>query len=132
MAGFPVGDAFAHFQEFGPAYHLIYRPEAQLGHDFAQLLRQETKQVYDVLGLAGEELTQLGVLGGHAHGAGVEVAFAHHHAAAGHQRGRGHAPFFGPQKRRYGQVAAGFQLAVGLQHHAAAQLVLHQRLVCFG
>ena len=38
VAGFPVGDAFAHFQEFGPAYHLIYRPEAQLGHDFAQLL----------------------------------------------------------------------------------------------
>ena len=28
-----------------------------------------------------------------------------------------------PKQRRHGEVAAGFHLAVGLQHHAAAELV---------
>ena len=37
-----------------------------------------------------------------------------------------------PSRAAHGQVAAGFQLAVGLQHHPAAQLVAHQRLVGFG
>ena len=56
--------------------------EAELGQQLAHLLGDELEEVHDELGLAGEPLAQLGVLRGDADRAGVEVADAHHHAAA--------------------------------------------------
>ena len=85
-----------------------------------------------MLGLAGELLAQLGVLGGDADRAGVQVADAHHDAARGDQRRGGEAEFLGAQQRRDRDVAAGLQLAVGLDRDAAAQIVQHQRLVRLG
>ena len=58
------------------------RAEAELGHDLAQLLGDEEHEVDDVLGLARELLAQLRVLRRDADRAGVEVADAHHDAAA--------------------------------------------------
>ena len=52
------------------------------GEVLAHLLGDELEEVHDELGLAGEALAQLGVLRGDADRAGVEVADAHHHAAA--------------------------------------------------
>ena len=48
------------------------------------------------------------------------------------ERRRREAELFGAEHRGDHHVAAGLEAAVGLQHHAAAQVVHHQRLVRFG
>ena len=83
-------------------------------------------------GLAGEAGAQLGVLGGDADRAGVEVADPHHDAARDHQRRGGEAELLGAQQRGDDHVAAGLQLAVDLHHDAVAQAVEQQRLLGLG
>ena len=85
-----------------------------------------------MLGIAGEAFAQLGVLGGDADRAGVEMADAHHDAAHGDQRRGGKTEFLGAEQGGDDHVAAGLQLAVGLDDDAAAQIVEDQRLVGFG
>ena len=68
-------------------------------------------------------------LGGNANRAGVGVALAHHDAAHGDERRSGKAKLLGTQQGGDGEVAAGAQLAVSLQHGAAAQIVRHKGLV---
>ena len=79
-----------------------------------------------------EALAQLGVLGGDAHRAGVEVADAHHDAAAHDQRGGGEAVLLGPEQGGDHHVAPGLELAVDLHHDAVAEPVAHQRLLGLG
>ena len=83
-------------------------------------------------GLAGELLAQPRVLRGDADRAGVQVADAHHDAAERDQRRGGEAELLGAEQRGDDDVAAGLELAVGLDHDAAAQVVEHQRLVRLG
>ena len=83
-------------------------------------------------GLPREPLAQLGVLGGDADRAGVEVADPHHDAAAHHQRGGGEAELLGAEQGGDDHVAAGLQLAVDLHDDAVAQAVEHQRLLGLG
>ena len=92
----------------------------------------EAHEVDHVLGLAGELLAQPRVLGGDARRAGVEVADAHHDAADRDQRRGGEAELLGAEQRGDDDVAAGLQLAVGLDRDAAAQVVEHQGLVRLG
>ena len=84
-------------------------------------------------GLPANFLPQHRVLRGDADRAGVQVALAHHDAA---ERDRAapvaEADLLGAEQRGDHHVAAGLDLAVGLQHHAAAQVVHHQRLVRLG
>ena len=100
--------------------------------NLAHFLGDEAHEVDDVLGLAGELLAQLRVLRGHADRAGVQMADAHHDAAQRHQRRGGEAELLGAEQRGDDHVAAGLQLAVGLDDDAAAQIVEHQRLVRLG
>ena len=60
------------------------------------------------------------------------MAHAHHDAAERDQRRGGETEFLGAEQRGDGHVAAGLQLAVGLDDDAAAQVVEDQRLVRFG
>ena len=92
----------------------------------------EAHEVDDVLGLAGELLAQLRVLRGDADRAGVQVADAHHDAAERDQRRGGEAELLGAEQRGDDHVAAGLELAVGLDGDAAAQIVEHERLVRLG
>jgi len=62
--------------------------------------------------LAGEALAQLGILGGDAGRAGVEVTHAHHHAPHGHQRCGGKAKLLCPQQRAHHHVRPVFELTV--------------------
>ena len=91
-----------------------------------------SKKLTTKVGLARELLAQLGVLGGHPHRAGVEVAHPHHHTAHHHQRRGGEAELLGPQQRSDHHVAAGLELAVDLHHDAVAQIVEEQRLLGLG
>ena len=113
------------------ADHFVDGAEAELGHDFAHFHGDEGHEIDDVLGLAGEVLAQLRVLGGDADRAGVFLADAHHQAADGDERRGGEAVFLGTEQRGDGDIAAGLELAVGFEHDAAAEIVEQQDLVGF-
>ena len=72
------------------------------------------------------------ILGGDAHGAGIQVALAHHDAAHGDEGHGGKAELLRAEQRGDHDVAAGLQLAVGLHADAAAQIVEQQHLLRFG
>ena len=125
-------DRGVRFQAIDAADHLVDRAEAELGHDLPGVLGDHEQVIDDVLRLAGELLAQHRVLRGDADRAGVEMALPHHDAAERDQRRGGEAEFLGAEHRGDHHVAARLEAAVGLQHHAAAQVVQHQRLVRFG
>ena len=132
-ARFPVIDGAARmFEHVHAADHLVERAEAQLRHVLAHLFGDEEEKVDDVFRLALELGAQHGILRGHAHRTGVEVALAHHDAAHRDQRRGGEAELLGAQQRGDGDVAAGLQLAIGLDADAAAQVVHDQHLLRFG
>ena len=105
------------------------RAEAERGEVLAHLLGDELEEVDDELGLAGEALAQLGVLRGDADRARVEVADAHHHAAAHDERRGGEAELLAAEQRGDHDVAPGLELAVDLHDDAVAQAVAHERLL---
>ena len=130
--GLPVVDGLARLEPVDAADHLLDRAEAELRHQLAHLLGDEAHEVDDVLRLARELLAQSRILRRDAGRAGVEVADAHHDAADRHQRRGGKAELLGAEQRGDDDVAAGLELAVGLDGDAAAQVVQHQRLVRLG
>jgi hypothetical protein len=131
-AGLPVFDGAFLVEEVGAPDHLVHGAEAHGRHHLAHFFGNEEEVVDDVLGLAGEALAQVRVLGGDAHRAGVQVALAHHDAASGNQRRGGKAELVCTQQRTDDHVAAGAQAAVHLHGNAATQFVQHQRLLGFG
>ena len=78
---FQCVDRASRLEPVDAADHFLDGAEAERRHDLAQLLGDEAHEVHDVLGLAGELLAQLRVLGRDAGRAGVQVADAHHDAA---------------------------------------------------
>jgi hypothetical protein len=106
--------------------------EAQLGEVLADLLGDVLEEGLDELGLAGEARAQLGVLGGDADRAGVQVADPHHDAAADHERGGGEAELLGAEQGGDDDVATGLELAVGLHDDPVAQAVEPQGLLGLG
>ena len=96
------------------ADHFIHVAEAELCHVLANLFGEKEEEVDDMLGLAGEAGAEDGILGGDSDRAGIEVAFAHHDAAHGNERGGGKAEFLGTEESGDDDVAAGLELAVGL------------------
>ena len=87
-AAFQWSTASLGVEHLGVADGLVERAEAERGQVLAHLLGDVLEEGDDELGLAGEPLAQLGVLGGDADRAGVEVADAHHDAAATPPAGR--------------------------------------------
>ncbi len=128
----PVRQAGFGVQQVGTADQLVEAADAQLRHDLAGFFRDEEEVVHHMLRFAGKLFAQLGVLRGHAHRAGVQVALAHHDAALNHQRCSGKAEFIGTQQGTHHHVTASLDLAVGLQAHTAAQAVEHEGLLGFG
>src|SRR5258708_12955258 len=60
---------------------------------------------------------------------GVEVADAHHDAAGGDERRGGEAELLGAEQGGHDDVAAGLELAVGLDGDAGAEIVEDEGLV---
>jgi hypothetical protein len=104
-------------------HHVLEAAVAELRHVAADLLGHHEEEVHHVLGFARELLAQQRVLRGHAHGAGVEVALAHHDAAQRDERPGREAKLLGAQQRRDHHVAPRLELAVRLQPHARPQVV---------
>ena len=75
---------------------------------------------------------QLRILRGDADGAGVEVTLAHHNTAHRDERCGGETHLFGTEQRGNDHVATGLEPAVGLEHHAATEVVENQRLMRLG
>ena len=122
LGRFPVG-ARAGREALGAPHHLVERAEPEARHVAADVLGDEHEEVDDVVGLAGEALAQLGILGCDSDGAGVEVALAQHDAALGDERRGGHPELLGAEQRADDHVAAGAHPAVDLHPDAVAQLI---------
>ena len=131
-AGLPVLDGPAHLEPVGASDHLLEGPEAHPRHVLPHLFGDEEEVVDDVLGRTGKALSELGVLGRDTNGAGVQMAYAHHDAARGHERRRREGEVLGPEERRHGDVASRLELAVGLQDHTPPQPVLDEHLLGLG
>src|SRR5712664_2334070 len=127
----PMLDALLRIEQIRSADKIAELPDPQVRHQLARLLGDEKKVVHHVFGFPGEFLAQYRVLRRHADRAGVQVAFAHHDAAAHDQRRRGETEFVRPEDRPDHHVASGLDLPVHLHGDAAAQAVEHQRLLCF-
>ena len=92
-----------------------------------------SKKVSTNSGLPVKRAAQLGVLGGDADRAGVEVADAHHDAAATTTSGAVAKPnSSAPSSAAIDDVAAGLELAVDLHDDPVAQAVEHQGLLGLG
>ena len=128
----PVLHTLAGVQQLGAADQFVKLADTQLGHDLAHFFRDEEKVVHHMLRLAGEFLAQFRVLRGHAHGAGVQMALAHHDAAFHHQRCGRKAELVRTQQRADHHVAAGLDLTVHLHADTTTQAVEHQGLLGFG
>ena len=128
----PMLDPFFHVQEVGLTDHLLHGLEAQLRHDLAHLFGHKEEEIDDVFGLAGEFFPQNRVLCGHTHGAGVQVAFAHHDATLDHQGCRRKTKFIGTEQGGDGHIATGFHLTVGLHANALPESIHHQGLLGLG
>src|ERR687890_460253 len=131
-SGLPVLDSLAHLELVGATDHLLEGPEAHPRQVLPHLFGDEEEVVDDVLGRTGEALSELGVLGRDTHRARVQVAYAHHDAARGHERRRRESEVLGPEERRHCDVAARLELAVGLQDHTSPQPVLDENLLGLG
>ena len=79
-----------------------------------------------------EPLAQLLVLCRYTYGAGIHVAFAHHHAAQYDQGRSGETKLLRTQHRHQDDVSSGLQLAIGLQTNLSTQTVQHQGLLRLG
>ena len=99
---------------------------------FAHLFGDEHEEVLDEFRLAAETLAQHRVLRRDTHGAGVEVADAHHDAARDHQRCGGETELLATEQRGDNDVAARLELAVDLHDDAVAKTVEQQRLLGLG
>ncbi len=128
----PVLDRPVHVEHLDVADRLLDRAKAKGGEVLAHLLGDELEEVDDELGLARELLAQFGVLGRDTDGARVEVAHAHHHAAAHDERHGREPELLGTEQRRDHHIAAGLQLAVDLHDDAVTQSVQQQRLLRLG
>ncbi len=130
--GLPVFGGVLGVEALDVADHLIDGAEAELGHVFAQLRGDEGHEIHDMLGLAGEVLAQLRILGGDADGTGVLLADAHHETAHRDERCGRETILLGSEKGGDGDIATGLELAVGLEDNAAAEVVEEKNLIRLG
>ena len=118
-------------EHLGATHHLVDGAEAQHRHVFTHLLSDEVHIVDNVFRLATEVFAQRRVLSSNAHGAGIQIAHTHHHAANGNQRCGGKAIFLSAQQCSNNNVTTGEQLAISFQCYAVTQVVQEQCLVGF-
>ena len=130
--GFGAYSVFLCNDKFGVAHDVVETCEAHFGKIFAHLTGEEREIVHQIVGLSTEILTQFGVLRCHTHGAGIEVALAHHHTSEHNQCRRSETEFLCSEHSHEHYVAACLELAVYLKPNLTAQTIFHECLLCFG
>ena len=128
----PVIERHLRLEPIDAADHLLETTEAELGHDLAQVARDEAHEVHHMLRITREAFTQPRILRRDARRTGVEVTDAHHDAADRHQRRGGEPELLGTEQRSDRDIASRLQLPIGLDRDAAAQIVEHEGLVRLG
>ena len=98
----------------------------------ADLERDEPEVGLDHLRRAGELRAELGPLARDPHGAGIEVARAHHQAALGEEQRCPERELVGTEQRGDEDVAAGLEAAVDPHPDPAAEAVGDERLLRLG
>ena len=128
---FPV-IGFCLVEQVGVTDEFIDGAHAELCHYFAHVLCDKMQEIDDLIGVAHEFFAQFGILRGHTHRAGIEVANAHHDAAHGDECCGGKSKLFGTEQSCNNHIASGFELSVGFDYDARSQIVEHEGLVGFG
>src|SRR5438876_7758475 len=129
LLGLPMVNRLAHVELVAAANHFVNGLEAQLSHQFANLLSNHAEVVDDVFGFACEFLPEDGILRRYADRARIEMADAHHNASRNDQRRSRESKLLRAEQRRNDDIAAGLQLAVGLDDDAASEIVQDQNLM---
>src|SRR4051794_7252425 len=96
------------------ADRLVDAAETQLGEVAPDVLGDKPEVVLHEFRLAVEPRSQLGVLGGDAHRAGVEMADPHHDASGHHQWCGGETEFLCTEQHCDNDVARGAHTTVAL------------------
>ena len=130
-SGLPVRCSIFLFQEIIAADHIVDFVEAQTGHDFPQVPGDEMHEIDDIFWLALEILPQFFILCADTVRAGVEMTYAEHVAADGHEGSRAESEQFGTEQGGDGYVAAREQFAVHFDAHPVAELIEQQCLLYF-
>mmetsp|Transcript_5396 Transcript_5396/g.10834 ORF Transcript_5396/g.10834 Transcript_5396/m.10834 type:complete len:683 (+) Transcript_5396:2645-4693(+) len=118
-------------QKVRAAHHLVHRAHAKHRHPLPDLLPDHPQEIHHMVRHPLELLAQLGVLRRDPDRAHVEVALAHHDAPKRDQRRRREPCLLSSEQEGHHHIAPRLDLTVGLHHHARAQVVEHERLVCF-
>ena len=116
--GFPVLDGGVGSKALNMADHVVDGAESQARHVLPGFFGYHEEVVHNMLGQAREFLAQLGVLGGDADRAGVQVAFPHHDTPERNQGGRGEAELLRSKKSGDRYISACLELPVCLENDA--------------
>lgn len=108
----------AGFENIRASDHFIERAESELGHEFADLLRDKEHEIDRMGRVSGEVFAQFGILGGNSDRTGVQMANPHHHAAKSDKRCRCKTKLLGTQQCGNHHIASRFELAVRLHDYA--------------
>ena len=127
--GLPAGAFAAHLQPIRAADQLGQAADPERGHDLAHLVGHVKHEADHVFGLPVELRAQDRVLRRDADRAGVQVAFAHHDAAARDQRCRREPELLGAEQRGDHDIAPGAHSVRPLVGSRGCEIVLHQYLV---
>src|SRR5204862_3027573 len=108
----PVRDALFRIEQVAASDQVLELAHTELRHDLADFLGDEEKEIDHVLRLPRESPAQLRVLRRDADRAGVQMALAHHDAAADDERRRRETEFIGPQHCPDHYIPTGLHLSI--------------------
>ena len=77
--------------------HFIDCSESEPGHILPYLLGNKEHEIHKVFRFAAELFAQFGILGSHADGTSIKMAFTHHDTTLCHEWSRGETEFFGSE-----------------------------------
>ena len=92
-------------------------------------MSQELEEIDDELRLTRKALTQLRVLCGYPHWAGVEMTNAHENAPRHNERCGGKTILFSTKQRTHDDIATGLHLAIYLNNNSITHAVEHECLL---
>eukprot|EP00982_Pelagococcus_subviridis_P002394 18522-Pelagococcus_subviridis.AAC.9 len=124
-----VDDVRIRNHQVASPHELVHGGVSHRSHVPAEVLREEEEEVHDVILLALELGAEGLVLRRDPDRARVLVALPHHDAPHRHERRGGEAPLFRAEERRDEKIPTRLELAVRLQHGAAAEVVRDERLL---